>query len=132
MFFNYVFVCFDLVGRTPPRPAPRLINVHYDGIIFGLFRVLSPKGDDLLVDLSNYGQPAHAQHIYLPYYQGQILLSSKFSRFTLTFFFISITFHSGFIGPVFFVYVMGRALGRGGNAGKCFSFAAVARMLPLA
>lgn len=28
-----------------------------------------------------YGRPAHAQHVYLPYYQGQMTYTRKLSTF---------------------------------------------------
>ena len=34
-----------------------------------------------------YGRPAHAQHVYLPYYQGQMTYTSKFTIFHTIFLF---------------------------------------------
>lgn len=44
-------------------------------IIIFLGHVLETGGDDVLsVIMNDYGKPAHAQHIYLPYYQGRNVL----------------------------------------------------------
>lgn len=44
-------------------------------IIIFLGYVFETGGDDVLsVIMNDYGKPAHAQHIYLPYYQGQNVL----------------------------------------------------------
>jgi len=44
-------------------------------IIIFLGHVSETGGDDVLsVIMNDYGKPAHAQHIYLPYYQGRNVL----------------------------------------------------------
>lgn len=44
-------------------------------IIIFLGHVFETGGDDVLsVIMNDYGKPAHAQHIYLPYYQSQNVL----------------------------------------------------------
>jgi len=44
-------------------------------IIIFLGHIFETGGDDVLsVIMNDYGKPAHAQHIYLPYYQGRNVL----------------------------------------------------------
>lgn len=44
-------------------------------IIIFLGHLFETGGDDVLsVIMNDYGKPAHAQHIYLPYYQGRNVL----------------------------------------------------------
>ena len=43
--------------------------------------LLSHDGNSLGEDVmdATFGKPTHAQHVYLPYYEGQMLLTSKVS-----------------------------------------------------
>jgi len=44
-------------------------------LLFFLGHLFETGGDDVLsVIMNDYGKPAHAQHIYLPYYQGRSIL----------------------------------------------------------
>jgi hypothetical protein len=44
-------------------------------IIIFLGHLFETGGDDVLsVIMNDYGKPTHAQHIYLPYYQGRNVL----------------------------------------------------------
>lgn len=49
-----------------------LVEYYYYYFLGQLFET---GGDDVLsVIMNDYGKPTHAQHIYLPYYQGRNLL----------------------------------------------------------
>lgn len=53
----------------------------------GYFCLLGPKlaGGDEIMDMAMnvYGKPTHAQHVYLPYYQGQMQYTRKSKAFYL-------------------------------------------------
>jgi len=46
---------------------------------------LHAGGDEMLdMAMNVYGKPTHAQHVYLPYYQGQMQYTRKFTIFVPT------------------------------------------------
>lgn len=60
-----------LYNKMPSLTAANTLNVLMTGA--GLI-----EGDpDVLDSAGVYGKPTHAQHVYLPYYEGQMLLTRK-------------------------------------------------------